>query len=148
MSPVYMGSACVLQCVAVYCSVLQCVCLFFNCLLTMWGCVCGEGGGRGMDCFKKKLRHPPSLPPPLSPPPLSLSVQSPQGSKRQATCVCGMGTECCRVLQCVAECCRVLQSVAVCCSVLQCVAACSAGTKRYTQASALACMAYRLRLCI
>ena len=32
--------------------------------------------------------------------------------------------ECCRVLQSVAECCRVLQCVAVCCSVLQCVAVC------------------------
>jgi len=33
---------------------------------------------------------------------------------------------CCSVLQCVAVCCSVLQCVAVCCHVLQCVAACAA----------------------
>jgi len=31
---------------------------------------------------------------------------------------------CCSVLQCVAVCCSVLQCVAACCSILQCVAAC------------------------
>jgi len=37
LSPDYLGSACVLRYVAVCCSVLQCVGLFPNCLLTIWG---------------------------------------------------------------------------------------------------------------
>ena len=63
-------------------------------------------------------------------------------------------TVCCSVLQCVAVCCSVLrccsvwQCVAICCSVLRCVAACGAGTKQYTQASAVTCITLPLRLCV
>jgi len=44
---------------------------------------------------------------------------------------------CCSVLQCVAVCCSVLQCVAVCCSVLQCVVMCCSVSQRVLHISVM-----------
>jgi len=72
--PDYVGSAYVLQFVAVCYSVLQCVAVhrpLFQLspdyvVSLVWR------GSRGIDCFQTRLGHRSSLPPPLSPPPPSL----------------------------------------------------------------------------
>ena len=107
LSPDYLRSACVLRFVAVCCSVLQCVGLFPNCLLTNWGLrVC---------CSVLQCKRPPSGF--FRTRGLSLCV----GCQRWADVL----TVCCGVLQCVAVCYSVLQCVAVCCSVLQCLCSCN-----------------------
>ena len=91
----------------------------------MWG-----GGAEGWIVSKRDYDIPRRFPHPSHPLP-PLSVHSPQENERQATCVCGIGTKCCRVLQSVAECCIVLQRVAVR----------RMGTKQFKQARAVTCMA-------
>jgi len=86
-----------LQCVAVRCSVLQCITV----------CLCAASRMRiyPMHC---SLRRLPLL--------LEVFVRTCSVLQRVAAR--------CSVLQCVAMCCSVLQCVAVCCSVLQCDAVC------------------------
>ena len=95
------------DCVAVCCSVLQCVAVLdpLTCLPCLILC---------HDSFV----HVPSL--------IHFCRCSQNGSlwwtllAKKVVCV----AVCCSVLQCVAVCCSVLQCVAVCCSVLQCIAVC------------------------
>jgi len=84
----------VLQCVAVYCSVLQCVA--FLSLVTL------SGNSQFTSPFHK-----------------SLSPLERVSSRCVAVC-----SVCCSVFQCVTVCCSVLQCSVVCCSGLQCVAVC------------------------
>jgi hypothetical protein len=92
---------CVLQCIAVYCSVLQCVavcCSVLQCIIegcSMWQCIT-------VHYSSTDLTH---------------SVDLQIWVRACYKCVAVL----CGVWPCVAVCCSVLQCVAVCCSVLQCV---------------------------
>ena len=95
------GISVMMQCGAVWCSVVQCgakLCSVLQCVA-----VC-------CSVLQGRLR----------------CMISPSSSRickgRVAACHCV--AVCCSVLQCVAVCCSVLQSVAACCRVLQCVAVC------------------------
>jgi len=120
-----------LQCVAVCCDVLQCnaVCRPLFQLSPDSVRLCVGGGSRVMDCFEKRLRHPPSLPPPLSLPPPSV-CQFSAGKQGAGDVLVWHEDKVLRVLESVVECCRVLKSVAECsqccrvpgCRVLQCMA--------------------------
>ena len=92
----------VLQCVAVCCSVLQCVVVPVggNSHVAWVAVFCSV-----LQCVAVCCR-------------VLQCVVVPVGGNSHVACV----AVCCRVLQCVTVCCRVLQSVAVCCSVLQCLA--------------------------
>ena len=83
---------CVLQCVAVYCIVLQCVAV---CWSVVYGSV--------LQCVAVCC---------------SAHVKVQGHSLDEVVCRADM-CACCRVFQCIAESCSVLQCVAVCCSVLQ-----------------------------
>ena len=91
-----------LQCVAVCCSVLQCVAVFHT-----YGLICIPPR---RECWQQ--------PPRISRAVATRPILSPQLSVwcRVLQCI----AVCCSVLQCVAACHRVLKCVVVCCRVLQC----------------------------
>ena len=97
-----------LQCVAVCCSVLQCV--------TKQSTTTRHT--RPVTNLKSSVTHQKSV----------LQCVAVWCSVLQCVAVCCSVLQCvvvyCNVLQCVAVCCSVLQSVAECCSVLQCAAVC------------------------
>ena len=102
----------VVQCIAVSCSVLQCVAVFLHCVA-----VCCS-----------MLQRVPLCRNVLQCVALSYSVMQFVANVLQYVAVCCSELQCmavcCSVLQCVAVCYSVLQCAAVCCSVLQCVAVC------------------------
>jgi len=107
---------CVLQCVAVCCSVLQCV------LQRAAVCCssCREHCGNHCSCMM--LRDVAGA--------LRLMARWANGrvycvARGDAAFQCVV--VCCSALQCVAVCCRVVECVAACCSVVECVAACCRG---------------------
>jgi len=105
-------ASCVLQCVAVCCSVLQCVAVCCNVKIPtphLLHCNYSLHPILYTHSQKKCTPHPVDLAPYTH---ILLHTHTP----RQCVAVC------CIVLQCVAVWCSVLQCVAVRCSVLQCVA--------------------------
>ena len=107
---------CVVQCVAVCCSVLQCV------------AVCCSAFKTSNVLTRHQSRHF-SLDQDI----VVLKTCSTASSSSSLT-ICSLATSlvpletcdavCCSVLQCAAVCCSVLQCDAVCCSVLQCTVVC------------------------
>ena len=97
---------CVMQCVAVCCSVLQCVAV---CCIELHRSSASHRRDSSFECSTSQTQH----------------TSMPFSTIEHAQVVRHIRRmSCCSVLQCVAVCCSVLQCVAVCCSVLQCVAVC------------------------
>jgi len=103
---------CVLQCVAVCCSVLQCVAVY--CSVMQCTAVCGSVLQCGVVCCSV-----------LQCVAVCCTVCFGFATNCHSRCVIGAAqmcvAVCCSMLQCFAVHCSVLQCVAVCCSVLQCV---------------------------